>query len=92
MDQDGLEPGPKLTGRSAFELGEPAPRVQDRVLDDVGRRRLARVTRPSAPADDQPEVIAARLQRVPARRRVTDHRRYEIRVEGLRVQFDVRSR
>ena len=40
--------------------------AQDRVLDEVGRRLLARSLRPAAPADDQPEVIAARLQRAAA--------------------------
>jgi len=63
--------------------------AQDRVLDEVGRRLLARSLRPAAPADDQPELIAARLQRAPPRRRVSHHCRCELRVERFLIRIDV---
>ncbi len=69
---------------------EPTPDyAQDRVLDEVGRRLLARSLRPAAPADDQPEVIAARLQRRAPRRRVSHHCRCELRVERFVIRIDV---
>ena len=65
------EPTPDYARPGLRPKDEPTPDyapdyAQDRVLDEVGRRLLARSLRPAAPADDQPEVIAARLQRAAA--------------------------
>lgn len=78
--QDRLEPGAELTGGPSFKPGEVAPGVDERVLENVGRCEQAGFVGPPPSPDDQLEVIAARLQRAPPRRRVTARRRGEIRL------------